>query len=164
MGERKLVEVISHEAVKFAELLSTVDEGQVITYEDLMGAIGASVWTPRLRGCLNTARTRIQNERGFVFAAVNKVGVRRLEPSEIVKEGSRGIEKISRSCRRTTKKVACADYERLSNADKIKHNAVMSVFGALSLASSIEKSKRIEAAVKESGKALSIADSIEFMK
>ena len=157
-------EIISAETRKICELLGEKGEGDTLTYMEIQIALGASEFTDRHRSALYRARKSILNERGFVFGTIPTVGVKRLNPSEIVKTAKSGIRRIGRVCRKSQKSLACADYSKLNGEEKVQHNLSMSVFGAIALSASPSTSKKLEEKVRNSGVILSIGETLEHFK
>lgn len=160
----RVLEIVSEETRKIFEFLAEINEGGEVSYEEIATALGKQEFTTKLRGSLAAARKRLIREKGIVFGVNRAVGLKRLTPAEIVDASRGGIHRVSRQCRRSMKTLGCADFQRLSADEKIKHNASMSIYGALAASSSLSSIKRIETVVKNSGEILSLSATIDHFK
>lgn len=118
-------------------------EDEMVTYDELSGIIGRDV-TAKARHILDSARRILQRQDRMVFECVHGQGVKRLNDSAMANLGEHGIKRIRGISKRTARKIACSDYENLSNEDKIKSNASLSMLGALSMMTAPKKLKALE--------------------
>ena len=79
--------------------LIKAEVGAVIPYRELTEVISRDVQGPA-RGNMNTARHRALRHNGMVFEAVWKVGLKRLNDTEVVAVGEASLGRIRRVARR----------------------------------------------------------------
>lgn len=120
---------LSADSAALVKVLELVDVGATITYAELSQTIGRDVTA--FRGPLETARLVVQREKRMVFDAVRSEGLRRLADDEIVDLSDKARDHARRHARKTAKKLVCVDYSSLSKQKQTKHNAALSMFGAL---------------------------------
>lgn len=141
---------LSSDSKALAEKLLTVSVGETITYQDMSAIIGRSVQSIG-RGALETARSIVQREKRIVFGVIRGVGLIRLNDSEIIDLADKAREHSRRHARRVVKKLICVEYSSLKKESQIKHNAAISMFGAISEISSTSSIKRLEKQIEETG-------------
>lgn len=146
---------IGIDAKTIADMMISTPVGEVLTYEAMSKAIGRNVLGQRrsIRSAINFCIT----EHRSVFAVVTGVGYRRLNDSEAVSTGESYIKRIRRAAMRGIKRVACANYEKLNDSDKIKHNVNTTVLAMVSESTSHGSVKRIEGAVSDSNSSIPAA-------
>ena len=125
-------------------LLLDVPPNGEITYATLSAAIGRDVQT-RARHILNAAVRRVLRNNQIVFAAVFGKGLKRLSNDGVLGVGQEAIVAIGRKSRRTVKKLACADFDKLKPAERTQHNVLVSQFGMLAHITSSTTQKKLEA-------------------
>ena len=86
---------LSVDAQVLARRLETARPGEVVLYTELSGLIKRNVQR-EASSCLASARRVVQRERKAVFAAVIKIGLKRLDSVGIVGSGEAGIGKMHR--------------------------------------------------------------------
>ena len=146
---------LSADSAAIAKALETVQVGHVVTYAALSAIIGRPITS--FRGVLETARRSVQRENRIIFDVVRSEGLRRLADAEIVDLSDKAREHARRHARNTAKKLVCVDYAALSKQKQTKHNAALSMFGALAEMSSSSSMKRLEAKVESVGTQLASA-------
>lgn len=162
----KAIAEISVEAKLLHQALKAVAIGGTITWTELAHIIGRPVTAQQKGyGALQTARKRALVDDGLVFEAVHKIGLKRLNDSEIVATGTHSIDRIRRIARRGTQKLlSVKEFDKLPNADKIRHNAVVSLLGAVQQIATENKVKSLEKHVTNSQAALPTAKALEIFK
>lgn len=153
----KSIPEISVDAQHLAKRLETVKPGEVVGYQELSALIKRDVQGVAA-GILNTARKLIQREQRAVFASVRGVGLKRLDDAGIVSQGQAAVAGIHRAARRNSRKLGCAEYERLSASDRVKFNASACLLGTLELATKPSRIKSLSSAVESAAKQLPTAD------
>lgn len=141
------------------ELLEKAEIGDVVSYVDFKEALGTEVGG----GCshIQYAVKRLLKE-GVVFENIRGVGYRRLDDIEIVGtiERDRGV--LQRQAKKSIRRLTCVnDFDALPNDVKIKHNAAVSVFGAIASMASHKGMKQVEATVQPLGQKLSLARTLK---
>jgi len=134
----------SMETRMLLDRLAKASVGEVIKYTELSELIGQDVQA-RSRGHLASAIKSLLNDRQMVFGVIRTVGVKRLSDGEIVAVGDEILPRIRRMAKRATRKLlAVADFNSLTNDQKIRHNAVVSSLATVSFFSKEARVKEIE--------------------
>lgn len=149
---------LSTDSAALALRLTEVAVGDIVRYDDLSKAIGRDVRSSAA-GALESARRVAQRDSRAVFASVRGEGLRRLTDAEIVDLSDSGRDRIRRQAKRTAKKLVCVDYDALPAEKKVKHNAALSMMGALASIATDTAQKRLEKQIAETGKQLPAAKS-----
>lgn len=139
--------------------LSTCAMGDVVTYTELSRIAGCDVQNGH-RGTLESARQIVQKDKGFVFGVVRNEGIQRMTDEEIALNAKDDIHAINRKAKKSIRRQANADYSKLSEVGKLAFNTSGTILTLLSAASSRGADKRIETAVKDSSKPLSLTDAL----
>ena len=166
MTTRKTIPEISVDARMLHQHLATIKIGEIVTWEAMSNIIGRPV-SPGNSGysALMTARNRAQNDEGFVFDAVARVGLKRLADVDIVNGGQAAIDKMRRAARRGVKRLLSVNnFADLPNDAKIKHNTYASLLGAVVHMSQDARVKKLEAHVGNTQAALPLAKTLEIFK
>jgi hypothetical protein len=145
-----LIYELSTDAKTLANMLKNVEVGMVITYEEMTKAIGRDVRGPA-RPVLVTARSIVQRENRMIFDCVRSEGLKRLNDGEIVDLSDQAMDRIRRTAKRTGKKLLCVNYDQMPREKQTKHNASLSMFGAISELSKNASTKRLEREIEKHG-------------
>ncbi len=139
------IQKLSIDSQLIAERLMQVEIGQLVTYEVLSEVIRQDATNDHGRGCIATARRMLQRDHQIVFGTVRGVGLKRLSDAEIVQTGSHSVHRVRSAARRGAKMLtAVSDFDALAPADKLRHNATLSVLGAIEAISSAGAVKKVE--------------------
>lgn len=161
-GSRTISEA-SPEALILYERLRKAQPGEEITYFELGKLIARNVQTIASRA-LYTARRRCESIDHIVFSVIRGVGLRRMLNEEIPNSAQNNIDHIRRTARKGAKKLACANYQELSQKAQLTHNTNMSLLGVLSEVSKPSGGKLLEQEIIFSQKALPIGKTMELFK
>lgn len=102
---------------------------------------------------------------GLVFDAVRGVGVKLLNDVEIVSTAEGVIPRIRRLSRRATRKLTSVrDFNGLPNDHKVKHNATLSMLGAVSMFARGESVSKVEGEVRKANQTLSLGATLELFR
>lgn len=134
---------LSSDSKALAKELEAVEVGATVSYSQLTAAIGRDVQGGG-RGALETARRIVQRDHRAVFDVVRNTGLKRLADSEIVDLSDRARDGLRHSARRIAKKLVCVDYQKLTAAHQCKHNAALSMFGAIAEMATDTAQRRLE--------------------
>ncbi len=157
---KKTIMTVSQDSLLLVEKLRAVEVGAQITYSELSQAVGRNVQT-EARGCLNTARAILQREDSTLFAPIRGIGLKRLTDGEIAQVGGQTLRHVNNSAKRGIRKLACVrDFNALTNEEKIRHNAAMSVLGVFYEVSKTKGIRQIEAAVAVVQKELPLKEAL----
>jgi len=151
---------LSVDARLIFERLIAAKVGDEIQYTELSGLVGIDVQY-RSRHILVSAIHKALYDRRMVFASIRNVGVTRLKDDDIIASSEGDLRRIRRVSRRSIRKLAAVEFDKLSNESKIKQNAFMSMMGALTSFASQPNIKRIEAHVTTAHQALPLAKTLE---
>lgn len=152
---------LSADSISLVNHLRTLQPGQQCSYSELTVLIRRNV-QKEARGCLETARRILQREEQIVFAPIRGVGLKRLTDGEITKTGTETLQRINRASRRGVHKLTCVkDFNQLTNEEKVRHNAALSVLGVFYEVSKARGVKQIEAAVSVIQKQLPLKDALQ---
>lgn len=127
---KKAIAELSVDTQVIIGLLKKCEVGQMITYASLSQAIGRNVQTAA-RHITESARDIVQRDYHMVFSCVLNEGLKRLDDTAIVELHRGSTARISRHAARTIRKMSCAEYERLSQSQKVQFNVGVSVLGAI---------------------------------
>jgi len=161
-GSRTIGE-ISIESQLLHERLSVMNEGDEITYDDLSKIAGRNVQTTGYSALL-TARRRCENINHIVFGTIPGKGLRRLTNDEIPQTAQSHIEHIRRTAKKAAKKLACVNYQSLTDKSKLMHNINLSLLGVLSEVSKPSGSKIIESSIKQDQQAIPVGKVLDLFK
>lgn len=159
----KTIAAISIESIELIKRLEKAEVGETITYKELSSIAMADVQREK-HGALSTATKHVLNEKQIVFEAVRGIGLKRANDAEIVAHSEGSIERIRRISKRAQKRLTCVDFDKLSNADRVAHNARMSMFGVLHYISAPGKLKQIEKQVEKTNSRLELTATLEAFK
>jgi hypothetical protein len=135
--------------------------GDIVSYGDLTGLIGRDV-QQAARYILLRALDLLRRDHNYVFGTVRRVGVKRLSDGEIVGAAASDVASIRRKARKAAAKLTCVgDYDALTADEHIRHNATVSLFGAIHSMTKRPQVKKLEAAVQTTGRTLPLARTLE---
>lgn len=141
---RMAINPMSFEAQQLLIRLEKLTEGETVAWADLDDLIGRNVRAKY--GWVRTAQAAILRA-GIVVEAVPGVGLKRIDPAEHLTVGERGLRASRLKAGRTLRKMTSMDkaqFDSLKNADKIRHNAVASMLGAVNHFASERKVSALE--------------------
>lgn len=166
MADKKSIAEISVDARLLHQRLKTVGIGETVSWGDLAKIIGRDV-TAGNGGysALTTARRRALMDDGMVFDAVLKVGLKRLSDQDIVATGQATVDKVRRAARKGNRRLlSIQDFDALPNEMKVKHNAYVSLLGAVVAISTDKKVHQLEQHVENARAALPLAKTLEVFR
>lgn len=140
--------------------------GETINYAELTALIGRNV-QHEARYVLVSAMHRVESQDDMVFACVHGVGVKRLSDHEIVGIGDEALTRSRRAAKRGARKLSkIRDFNSLTDAEKISHNARLSVLGAIEAIARGSALRKIEQKISNtaSSQALPLAKTLEAFK
>lgn len=126
------------------DLFRQAAENETVTHETIGAVIGHDTRKTTGQSLVQAARHRILKESQIVMGSVRGVGWKRLAPEEITKIGPATVRTARRATSRGIANLMCAEFDRLSNEDKIKHSTSMSILGAMQLMASGPTLGRVE--------------------
>lgn len=135
----------------------------MVEYGELSRLISGDV-QGKHRYLLETARRVLVKEDRIVVECVFGKGVKRLENDAIPALGDLARGRISRLSKRTARKLACADYEKLSKEQRLEWNTHMSLMGVLASVTKPQKVLQLKAAVSAMEDRLPLNKTLELFK
>lgn len=156
---------LSIEARLLRDFFRGLKDGETRAYVELSEIIGCDIRTSG-RGALRTARDIVLREDGIVIDVVPNVGVKRVNDSEKIAGAVVVNGRIRNAARRSMARLqAVSDFDKLSEADKLTHNATASVMAAHDLMGKQRSIDKIVAAVNASATGqLPIAKTLELFR
>jgi hypothetical protein len=162
-GTKRSIPEASIDTQYLYERLKKVGVGEMIGYDELSELVQRDVRNGA-HGNLSTARNRLMRDDQMVFEAVRGKGLKRLTDAEIVSTGQSVLDRTRRAARRGFIRNTCVDYDRLADADKVKHNAYASIFNVVQAVSKGSAVRKIEGAMSDSKQVLPLAATLEAFK
>jgi hypothetical protein len=123
--------------------LKATPVGGVLTWLDMQSVCPDM---DKLRGCLQTARKHLLNEEQAVFAAVRGVGMKRLNPFEVISQESTTHVKVRRAVKSSLRRLSTVDPSTLPQQEGQAHRITSACLGAIALCvkpSSVDKVKQL---------------------
>ncbi len=149
--------------------LKEVPPGGTISYEELAEAVSYPVEQMRApnRGYrfLLSARYIARRDNNQVFRPVINEGLRRLTDAEIANKIPDEFRRtVRRKANRSGKEMVVANYDALTNEEKIKHSVGLSIIGAIAQATAPTKIKKIEKACAQTLQQLSLQQTLDLFR
>lgn len=155
-SERLTIE-LSQETRLAVLTLRAAEVGETIKYATLSEAVGKDI--RQHRHILYSAMRILLRER-IVFGCVEGTGMRRLNDTEKVGTLDDRLARMRRSTRLGMKVLTSVDYNGLPATTRIRHNAGLSVLGAIGLMAKPDSMVLIEGAVKEKNRELAARNTL----
>lgn len=157
---KKSIQEMSIDTRLILQRLEKARVDETITYAELDGLIGRDVRKVAAH-CLQSA-LRAAMRREIVFGTVWGVGLKRLGDGELAGVGEVARQKIRRTAKRAIKKMLLVqDFDSLSNEEKVRHNASLSMLGAVAHIASTGQAKTLERRVSSTMGALPLQRTLE---
>lgn len=147
---QKTIPSISIDSTTIYKRLTTTQIGDVITYQELGGLIGADIQKEAYHN-LVTAKKKALRENGMVFASVRGVGIKRTNASETIDIGEARVKSVRRQLKKAANTIATVDPANLEPDERNRHSIVGATLGALTLCTKPSSQGKIEQAVRSSG-------------
>lgn len=141
---------LSQDSRALANELESTPVGQVVTYTKLSAVIGRDIKIPSAYALLHSARERLVKHKGIVFEVVRGQGLKRLDDAAIAASAPGRVKRVHKVAKRETRKLLCADQSKLSNADRITHNAAVAMIGTIAEVTRPKQLTRLERRLEQS--------------
>lgn len=151
---------ISADTVMIYEKLITADVGQEITYKELDRVIGREV----PYSMLATARHKALVENRIVFATVRKIGLKRLDDQEIVRNSTACFRAIQNTAKRERSRLSSVEFESLPKEMKVKHSATAAALAMINEIASPKKLKVLEGKTSDGMRRLSMMQTLDAIR
>jgi len=159
--QNKVIQALSLDSKMIYDRLKKSAVEEIVSYAELSKMIGRDTQNGG-RGSIQTARRKALREDYIVFGVVRNIGLKRLSDVEIVATGEDTVTRIRRASTRGFRTItAVRDFDALPNDSKIRHNTYASVLGALSMATTAARMKKLEGRVAEAKASLPLAKTLE---
>ena len=153
---------LSIEAQLLTIRLGEMKIGEIIGYEELNRLTGMDV--QRKRFALQTAQRGLL-AKGIVFDVRYNQGLIRIDDAGKLAKSGRGLYKIRRLARHSAKiALAVDDFAALPNEQKIQHNALLSLFGAIRQCSTTKALERVRQSLAPDNGPLLFIQTLELFK
>lgn len=156
----KTIAEMSADSRAIYQRLGKCKVGDTVTYDELKKLTSRDVQGDD-RYVLETALRNTLKD-GKVFGCVRAVGVRLLNDEEIIAEAEGVAPRLRRLSRRASRKLtAVKDFASLPNEQKVRHNTLLSVFGAITLMGRESNIAKVEQQVRQTAQSLSLTQTLE---
>lgn len=143
----------SFETQKIEAMLRALAIGETLTYERMSKEIGAPVsgsFQP-----LGSARRILETEGGFVFAAIHKVGIKRLSDSDIVADTHSSRSIIARKAKRAMVRLSnIQNFASMNDDEKRQHQAHAVIYASIVEKTSSSNARQLSRTVNIDGQAM----------
>lgn len=158
---KKVISACSLETTLVYQRLQRCEREEVVTYKELTDLIGRNIQAYRTP--LTSATRKMLNYDNVDFQVVRGLGIKRVNDTEIVNSSDSTFVRIRRTALKKSKQLACVEkFNDLTEELKAKHNASLSVLGAIRQFSKRNTIKKIEGKVREAGATLPVAKTIKL--
>ena len=155
---------IGIDAQLLAKRLGQMTQGEEVDYAELGKIVGRDVQV-EARGALQSARRVVHREQGLVFGVKRGWGLRCLEDAEIIHTAAGTMRHIGKMARRKSRDLAAVkDYAALSDQEKVRHNASLSILAVIDHGVKGKAIQKVEIAVGKERDKLAIAKTLELFK
>lgn len=161
-----MAKYIEADIIACMKKLSKMKPGDEIPYVQIEKVLGykRSLKKSTFQYVLSKSRERLKKDSRMVFKVVSNFGLYRLTDDEIVKSGLDGLNRINRSTERQMDTLKCvSDFEALSMASKISHNALMTTHKVVNRMTGMSALDSIERKISEmDGRMISFEEAVSF--
>lgn len=152
---------LSVDAQMLVKRLAQAKPGEVIEYSELNRIVPDRNLLGKDRYVVCSARRVVQREHKIVFAPVKGKGLQRMTDDELAEIHHSTLDKIRGDARRGTRKLLCAEYEKLDNAHRVEHNTGLAVLGTITHFTRKDSVQKIGFQTATEQKRLSFKETIE---
>lgn len=130
MAEHNALFARSAATEALVKLLVACPEGEVVTYAAMAQATNRDV-QGKDRHLLGTALRAARRDHRAVFGTVIRVGIQRMQPADLAKEGRRRLRNINRAARRGGRLMDAGNGADMTADERLEHAAVRGVLAAV---------------------------------
>lgn len=143
--------------------LLEVPVGEVLTYEAITDLLGRDVrTTSACRSALHSALNHLRRHRSAIYAAVPKVGYKRLDDCGKVTAAESTMRRAHRAAHRSAAILAAVEkFDAMPEDSRTRHNALMSIAGAIALGTSKKSLDKVQERVREVGRVLPLQRTLD---
>lgn len=164
-GDKRPSFTTSLETQLLIERLRQMEAGEVVNYNEFSDLISQNVQHEGY-AVMKSARDICQRDYQIVTAPVYNVGIKRLTDPETIASGADVCTRVRRAAKRGIDRItAVSDFNSLSDADKLRHNATISGLALIRMLTRPRALDRIASAVNtaQTGQ-LPIARTLELFR
>lgn len=157
-----IIQQMGIDAKLLYEAMDKLSVDESISYTEISVLIKRDI--TKHRSIIESAR-RAHLRNGKVFCTVRNVGLQRINDEKKIDVAVDGFRRIGSVARRTRKMLeAVQDFNALPNEAKSKHNAAMSMCGAIALFSKPSALKKVESVIKVSNGTLPTDETLQLFR
>lgn len=161
MANKPAIFEMSPDTRLLRQRLARMGKGETITYAELSAEISKEVTGGF--SALQSARRSLLNDEGFVFSPVRGEGLKRLNDSEIVAASDGDIVALRRRSKRAARKLSSAEFDALTEEEKLQHTAKASVLGAVAAMTTEKAVTAVSKVAQGRANELPIRDTLKAM-
>lgn len=157
----KAIGARTYETQLLTDRLKLLQPDEVVTYAELSRIAGMDV------GRLSKGYTRLasarritESEAGFLLGPVAGVGIKRLPVAEQAALGPQSVGRLKRFTRRSFRRMALVEYDKLDRQQQAQHNLAASVVGVVQLFTKPKSIEKLSGAVEQTAAKLPIGDTL----
>lgn len=113
--------VRSAEVEKLVKKYRTLNQGDIITYEDIASIVGVHPQKGGY-GLMNSARRIVFNESGIVLVSVTNIGLKRATEIDISVKSDSHIDRAKKQVDLGFKTHMCRDVDKMTDDERRKHD------------------------------------------
>jgi hypothetical protein len=140
--------------------LAKAQPGETVSYEELNKLTGCDV--RKRRNVLTTSTNKLLTEQSKVFVAETGKGIRLLRNEEIPTLGTKDIARVGRIAKRSIRRLAATDYDKLSEQGKLHHNTSMTILALVQRGSTAKSLSLVEEAVGKRTSPLPVGETLKL--
>lgn len=140
---------VSADASAIARAMEQLDVGDKLTYAEIEEIVGRDAKS--VRRAIATAARIMLREKRMVFGVIRNIGFVRLNDAEIVGTFDQARHRVRRASERALMRLVCVEYTSLPKDLQVRHNAALSVLGAIAEMSSAGSVRKVERSISECG-------------
>ena len=153
---------MSIETQELIRVLGRMSPEDEVTYQDLsVVAMGDCSPGGEKNSFLHSARRIIARDKGIEFESVPNVGIKCMTDADKVRRSGRVLPLMARKAKRCMSSLISVDYEKLSNDEKVRHNATMSIMNVVKTVGSADKVEKVKRLVEKTQSRLELAETIK---
>lgn len=153
-----IIQQMGIDAKLISSEMSSIEIGEILTYARISEITGKNI--PASRGAIQSA-LKDQLRANRVFCCVKNEGYQRVDDIKKIELAQSNYQRIGRVTKKSINILtAVTDFDALPNDSKIRHNATLSMCGAIQQFSKITSIKRIEKELANNNRVLPIAETL----
>lgn len=139
--------IASVETLAVYQLLAPTEIGATVPYAAITKTLGKDY--RRMPCPIHTARKRLLREKGMVFAAIFRQGLKRLNDAEIVESSQDTVDRIRNASRRKIGVLSVVDRNALPREGQIMLDTHMTLLGVMATVTKPDRVKQLATRIAE---------------